>query len=425
MSSSVLFRRNFQILWMGQFVSICSLTVMVPLLPFYMTELGAVSIEDNRLWTGLALAAPAVMLGLFSPIWGRFGDRMGKKLMVVRALLGIAVSLGFMAVAQTPLQFFLARLLQGVFGGVVDATAAFAGSQASEAKQGRVLGSLQSATAAGSLIGPLIGGTMADLFGFQTLLWLVAAMTGLCGIGAVMLLQEPTAETKRNRDQPVNRSLLNAYGQLLGHQRVRNFLIAGMLAQFGVFGLVTIFAPHVEGMVGYGNYAATWVGILQAVTWGASVIGAPWWGRRNDRLRIEKNVCLAMTGCGLSILLQSFPESVAWLIPLRIIQGFCFAAVVQSIFLVVTKESKEEHRGMSIGVSNSFLVVGQIAGSLLSAAFGAFLTTEWAFVTIGISFFLGAVLLGTGTGTLQDAPAAFFKILMMKWRMKDDKQTFS
>lgn len=419
MNRSCFSDRNFQVLWMGQFFSICSLTIIVPLLPFYLAELGAMTTEENRLWTGLSLAAPAVTLFLFSPVWGRYGDRFGKKLMVVRALIGIAASLALMGLVQTPMQFFLARLLQGACGGVVDAAAAFTGSQASEGTEGRVMGSLQSATAAGSLMGPLIGGTMADLIGFQTILWSTALLTGFCGLGAAIVLKEQTRETHvRHRE---NVSLLLACRDILRHRRIRNFLLAGMLAQFGAFGLVTVFAPHVQGMVGYA-YAATWVGMLQAVTWGATLFGSPWWGRRNDRIQIEKNVCAALVGCGLSVILQVLPPDVTWLIPLRILQGFCFAALVQSIFLVVTKESNEENRGVNIGLSNSILVIGQIAGSLLGAAFGAFLPMEWTFVIIGSSFLAGAVWLAVGTWHSVSTPS--FKTIMMRWRMNDDKQTY-
>lgn len=151
-------RRNVRVLWGGQFLSIAGLTVMVPLLPFYLRELGALEADENRLWTGLCLAAPAVTLAMVSPVWGKLGDRWGRKWMVVRALIGLAVSLALMGLAQTPLQFFLFRLLQGACGGVVDSASAFAGAEAPEEERGSVLGRLQSATAAGALAGPLVGG---------------------------------------------------------------------------------------------------------------------------------------------------------------------------------------------------------------------------------------------------------------------------
>ncbi|MGN7470599.1 MFS transporter [Brevibacillus sp. SAFN-007a] len=374
-------------MWAGQFFSTCSLTIIVPLLPFYMAELGATLPEENRIWTGVALAAPAVTMCLFSPLWGRYGDQVGKKWMVVRALVGISISLLWMGLASSPLVFVLARLLQGAFGGVVDAAAAFAGAQASEGTKGRALGNLQSATAAGSLAGPLIGGLLSDWFGMATIIMWSALFTALCSIAAALILQEPSRHTNQARREslPIARASL----EILRHARIRNMLVAGILAQFGVYGLVAIFAPHVEGIVG-SAYAASWVGVLQAVTWSATFLAAPWWGRLNDRRRIEKNVCLALFGCGISIVLQTWPTDVLWLLPLRALQGFCFAALIQSIFLVVTLETDENHRGVFIGLANSTLTVGQIIGSLLGAGFGALLSLEWAFVAMGIAFLSAA-----------------------------------
>ncbi|TYN96128.1 multidrug efflux MFS transporter, partial [Staphylococcus aureus] len=67
----------------------------------------------------------------------------------------------------TPLQFVLVRLLQGLFGGVVDASSAFASAEAPAEDRGKVLGRLQSSVSAGSLVGPLIGGVTASVIGFS------------------------------------------------------------------------------------------------------------------------------------------------------------------------------------------------------------------------------------------------------------------
>ncbi|MFD2371612.1 MFS transporter [Brevibacillus sp. GCM10020057] len=383
-------KRNLSMLWLGQFFSTCSLNIVVPLLPFYMAELGATQPGQNRIWTGLALAAPAVMLCLSSPVWGRYGDRFGKKWMVVRALLGIAISLTWMGMAASFLQFFLARLLQGTFGGVVDAAAAFTGSQASEGAKGRALGSLQSATAAGSLAGPLIGGILSDWFGLAPILLSCALLTAICGMASAFVLQETPRQSADTVREKLSISL--ASREMLGHRRIRNFLAAGVLAQFGVYALVSIFAPYVQGMVG-NAHAASWVGVLQAVTWGASFLASPWWGRLNDRAQIEKNVCAALLGLSLSVFLQAWQTDVIWMIPLRALQGFCFAALVQSIFLVVTLETDEGRRGVHIGLANSTLTIGQIIGSLLGSALGAIFSMEWVLTMAGASFLAGAIRL--------------------------------
>lgn len=141
-------RRNFRVLWATQFISTAGLTVAVPLLPFYLETLGVFG-GENHWWTGLCLSAPAITLFLASPLWGKVGDRWGRKWMVVRAVFGLSASMILMGFAQTAWHLLLFRLIQGAFGGVVDAAAAFASSEAPAEKQGRTFGSFQGATAAG------------------------------------------------------------------------------------------------------------------------------------------------------------------------------------------------------------------------------------------------------------------------------------
>jgi MFS family permease len=106
MKKEMVWRTNFRVLWSSQFLAIAGLTVMVPLLPFYMEELGAKDPQSVQFWSGLALGAPAITLGLASPLWGKLGDHWSRKWMVIRAIFGLGFSLCLMGLVQTPLQFF-------------------------------------------------------------------------------------------------------------------------------------------------------------------------------------------------------------------------------------------------------------------------------------------------------------------------------
>jgi len=106
---------------------------------------------------------------------------------------------------------------------------------------------------------------------------------------------------------------------------------------------------------------------LQAATWGATFIGSPWWGKNNDHKPVEQNFIWASLLCGLSIVLQALVQELEWLFVFRVIQGFSFSALVQSVFFVVSKSSDKEDNGVSIGSTNSFLVLGQIIGSIIGA----------------------------------------------------------
>ena len=96
-------RRNLMLLWAGQFVNTAGLMMLVPIMPFYLQGMGTGSVAATQTWAGVAIAAPALALTVATPFWGRIGDRVGRKWMVVRALLGLAVGLGVMAPPPPPI----------------------------------------------------------------------------------------------------------------------------------------------------------------------------------------------------------------------------------------------------------------------------------------------------------------------------------
>jgi hypothetical protein len=69
-------RRTYALLWTGQFFAIAGLTVVVPLLPFYLASFGLKAAEV-ALWLGLTLMAPAVTQALTGPFWGGWGTDAG------------------------------------------------------------------------------------------------------------------------------------------------------------------------------------------------------------------------------------------------------------------------------------------------------------------------------------------------------------
>jgi MFS family permease len=325
-----------------------------------------------------------------APLWGMVSDRYGRKAMVVRAYAGLGLAVALMAAARTPEAFLMCRLLQGACGGVAGATSTYASSLAEPQRRGRALGGLFGATAAGAVLGPLLGSVLASQLGFGLVFGVVAGLLILSSASALVLLREPARPT-RTRDT-MRRRMRKVAKRLLRMPHGRNLLLAGLTAQAAVFALIVVFAMQIEHVTSSIAAATVWVGLLHALTWVASSAGGPWWGRRNDRHPAHRGFAVAAASCGLVVALQAVPASPEALVPLRIAQGFCFAALAQSVLYVVSYMTGERLRGTGIGFATSVLDLGQIVGPLLGAAAVALLPLPAAFAAIGGLFAVAALL---------------------------------
>ena len=383
-------KRDLGLLWMGQFLVTAGLTIIVPLLPFYLEELGSLDTEDNRRWTGLALAAPAIPLTIMAPLWGRVGDRFGRKTMVVRALGGIGAAVIAMGLARSPGVLFGCRLAQGALGGVDDAAASFASSEVPEHARGRALGWLQSATASGALVGPLAGGFLSVRWGFGPLILATGMAIAVCTLAAARWLSDP--RPMRDATARPARASIEVVRATFAESSVRGFLLAGCLVQVGTYALIGLFAEHVRSMVGSSEAAISWVGTLQSLTWGATLLGTTYWGRRNDRAPVARNFAIAAAICALSIGLQPLMSAPLLLVPLRIAQGFSSSALGQSVFLRVARSSGAEERGLRIGIANSMLTLGHVIGAFAGAGLLTIVTPTTLFALIALCFVVAASL---------------------------------
>ncbi|MGG4143439.1 MFS transporter [Paenibacillus algorifonticola] len=385
--------RSVRVLWGGRFLTSAGLTGISPFIPYYMESLHAGSPSQVLMWTGLAVSAPAVSYALLTPLWGKLGDRWSRKWMVVRALLGLALSMFLMSIAATPFQFFLFRLCQGAFGGISDASSAFIGTHAPSKKQGLALGQMERASAAGLLVGPLLGGICVNTWGSGPLLFITASLTALFAIIAAFVLPGSAQEKPKTAITPSKRSgIFAAFAALLKHPVARSFIAAGILFKLADFATFTIFTPYMRELLDSPAKAATAVGLLIAASSAGELVGGPWWGKRNDNHQPARNFTAAGLLCALCIIAQTLPFGVIWLFIVRFLQGFFYSALLQTVMLSVLKTSSDHDRGVRIGATNSLLMAGQISGPTIGVFIGAQLGLSSVFLVMGGFMLLASML---------------------------------
>ena len=83
--------RNFPVVWVSNFVTAAGMTAFLPQFPLYLQEMGVEDPAAVRVWAGVLVGAAPLPAAFMGPVWGALGDRIGRKLMMVRAQLAIVV----------------------------------------------------------------------------------------------------------------------------------------------------------------------------------------------------------------------------------------------------------------------------------------------------------------------------------------------
>lgn len=124
-------------------------------------------------YAGIAVASSSLTSALMAPIWGSLADRYGRKPMMLRASIAMTMTMGGIAFVPSVFWLLLLRLLNGVFSGFVPNSTALIASQVPKNQSGYALGTLSTGTVAGTLMGPLLGGLIAEQFGMRNVFLLV------------------------------------------------------------------------------------------------------------------------------------------------------------------------------------------------------------------------------------------------------------
>jgi len=376
---------NLALLLVCQTVTTLGLMVFVPIMPLYIGTLTGVETVDAAHWSSLALAAPAIGTLCLASYAGKWCDRFGYRRMLLASLMVFIASMLLMALSSSMHGFMLGRLLQGISTiGVV--LTAFIGYVSNDDSRGRSLGLQESAIACGALAGPLLGGVMLDYWSLKPLLIGSAALTGIAG----GILWSQLSEPRKAVVMP--KSPFSGLRTMLGHSHLRNWMLAACLIQAAAFAFVNVFPLYLTALFPSTEAMASKIGLLHALGWLATMLAGPVWGHLNDRGEPRRYFIYAAAGCALSAGMLAAVDQI-WLVALlRLAQGACYAALMQSVLLACSRQLPASSYGHVTGLSRSFMVIGQLLGPLLIMLLLPILSPVHLVWPVAVLFFIGGLL---------------------------------
>ncbi|VFS91229.1 Metal-tetracycline/H(+) antiporter [Kluyvera cryocrescens] len=120
---------NLISVWLGCFFTGLAISQILPFLPLYVAQLGVTSHESLSMWSGLTFSVTFLVSAIVSPMWGSLADRKGRKLMLLRASLGMAIAILLQAFATNVWQLFILRAVMGLTSGYIPNAMALVASQ--------------------------------------------------------------------------------------------------------------------------------------------------------------------------------------------------------------------------------------------------------------------------------------------------------
>jgi len=379
-------RANLWTICAAQFLTLAGMTAVVPLFPLYLHDIGLSDAAAVRYWTGLLGSAPFLIAVFVTPLWGALADRTGHKPMVVRSLAGIAVVTLGMGLAHTPWTLLGWRILQGVISGVFPAAVALLTALTPAPRVGRALSRLQSARAAGTLCGPLIGGLLADLFGIRPLFFIVGAIAmAMALVSWVTLHEPPRAAPHAGGDA----AALPWRGLVRGSNLL--FLALLGLQQGAVMCAWPTLALFVTELGVPSASVATLTGLVIFAHSLPVIFLAGRWTVAAERIGGDRALFAALTVSGiLAVTIGVAVHRVEALIALRVLAGLSMAGFGPLLFERLGNAVPAQARGRVAGLASTAMMTGSLLGPV---------TGGWLAVHLGLgaTFWVpGVVMIAVG-----------------------------
>lgn len=361
-----------------QFVMTMAFSVLSPIMPLLLPELGVKSASAVGLWAGILNGVTSFVAAFASPIWGRVADRHGRKLMLLRSSLAIGLFAALMGVAANVWQFFAFRALMGVFAGFSSAAIALVASQVPEDRLGYALGWLSTGQLVGSLVGPLIGGALADLTGSYRIPFYCTSVTILLSIGLVWFaVQERFTAPPKGRGR---RSILSGLVAVATAPALLALFFVLMMAQFGVRTVQPVVSLYVQELVGARPDLATLSGVAFSLTGLGNVIAAPFLGNRSDRIGYRRVLLISLLGASVMTFPQAFTTDYWTFAAARFGVGLFIGGILPTANALVGRLVPRAERGTVYGITASAMFLGNSIGPLTGGAVAAAFGLRWVFL---------------------------------------------
>ena len=370
-------KRNLLIMWFANFFVAGSMTMVMPFISLYIESFGDFSEKYVQHWSGLTFAITFVSAFLFSPIWGRIGDRYGRKKILIFSGLGMALSIFLMGYVHSVWQLFTLRFFMGFFSGFIPMSQAFISTQTPKQIAGRVLGTLQTGSITGSLLGPMLGGILADSLGYSTTFkWTSISIF----ISALLVIATKEFLLEATKGAKTHYSSKEVLKHITRNPILLTVLLISALVQIAHFSIQPILSLFVSDLHGPAN-VAFYSGIAFSAAGLGNLMMSRRWGKIADKVGYVKILVILLFLAGIFYLPGAVATNFWQLVIIRFTLGVTIGGIIPVRIAYIRQEAPIAMQGEVLGYNTSLRFLGNIFGPML----GGFVSGSFGFSAVFIS----------------------------------------
>ncbi|HVJ50655.1 multidrug efflux MFS transporter [Desulfitobacterium sp.] len=370
-----LWKRNLWVCWFGSFATGAGLSLVLPFLPLYIEMLGVHNVAAVEQWSGLAFGATFITAAIFSPLWGKLADRHGRKLMLLRASIGMAVIMILMGFAQNVYQLVGLRLLMGLVSGYISAATTLVATQTPYEHSGWALGTLSTGQVSGNLLGPLIGGWLSEVIGLRHVFFVTGGFLILAFLVTYLLIKEDFRP-----EQKLELGFKEVWSKIENPKAVMAMFLTTMMIQVAILTIEPIVTVYVKQLVQDVTHLALIAGFVVSIPGLANIFSASRLGRISDQKGPSKVLFFSLLLAALVFVPQAYVQTPWQLMGLRFILGIAMAGMLPAVNTLIRKSVPGSVSGRIFGYNQSAQYLGNVTGPLLGGQIAAYYGIRYVFL---------------------------------------------
>lgn len=388
--NAVSWKRTLYIVFFAHIISMIGFSSIFPFLPLYVKSLGTITRLSTEMLSGLVFSSQAFTMVIISPIWGALSDRWGRKIMVERAMFGGAVILAMMAFVRSAEELIVLRAAQGLITGTVSAANALVASAVPRKKVGYAMGLLQVGMGLGLGLGPVIGGAVADVFGYRAAFYVTAALLALAGIVVFFGVQEKFTASGSTQDK--RPGLFSEWPRLLSSPGVVLLYSLRFINQMGRMIFIPILPMFILSLTGNPARVNSLTGLTIGIASAATAIFAVFLGRWGDRTGHRRILIGCSLFCFVFFLLQAIVNNGWQLLALQALTGAALGGIIPGISALLANYTRQGDEGAIYGLDNSIVSGARAVGPMLGVSVAIWLGLREVFATASLLYLAAAML---------------------------------